>query len=83
MHCSALPEGPLAAKDLREKTLGATILVTAVTELPLQLPLVQKYLLEQNTGAKSITRVSPLVCKRRHICVTFKLKRLQVVSVIL
>ena len=42
MHCSALPEGPLVAKDLREETLGATILVTAVTELPLQLPPAQK-----------------------------------------
>ena len=47
MHCSALPEGPLAAKDVHEEKHGATILVTAVTELPLQLPLVQK-----NTGTQ-------------------------------
>ena len=58
-------------ETLREETLGATILVTAVTELPLQLPLVQKYLLEQNIGAKSITTVPPLVCKGRDLCVNF------------
>ena len=47
MHCCALPAGASVAKDFREETLGATILVTAVTELPLQLPLVQK-----NTGTQ-------------------------------
>ena len=36
-------------KTLREETLGATILVTAVTELPLQLPPVQK-----NTGTQHL-----------------------------
>ena len=70
MHCSALPEGPLVAKYLREETLGATILVTAVTELPLQLPPAQKKLLEHNICARSITTVSSLMCKRRDLCDT-------------
>ena len=81
MHCCALPAGASVAKDFREETLGATILVTAVTELPLQLPLAQKYLLEHNICAKNITTVSPLVYKRSDLCVTTLVKRLQLVSV--
>ena len=48
-ECTAVhyQRGLSLQKTLREETLGATILVTAVTELPLQLPLVQK-----NTGTQ-------------------------------